>query len=161
MRGPFHSNYATASDAREALVKAAKSKGADAIFNFHPHESREITFWADGEAVVLVPERSSTSSGTLKGFPCIGGQEIAGFRVERTFGQVFVGAIAGWFRSNHGTADDARKALVKAAKSKGANAIFNFHSHEAREITFWAEGKAVALVPECSSCTLRRGNYGQ
>ena len=154
-----HYHHATASDARKALVEAAKSKGANAIVNFHPHESREIAFWAEGKAVALVPECSSTSSGTLKGFPCIGGQEIAGFRVEITFGQVR--SKAGWFCYHHGTADDARKALVKAAKSKGANAIVNFHPHESREIAFWAEGKAVALVPECSSCTLRRRNYDQ
>jgi uncharacterized protein YbjQ (UPF0145 family) len=43
--------------------------------------------------------------------------------------------------------DEAREALIKDARKRGANAIFDFVWHRDDTYSFWAEGRAVYLVP--------------
>jgi CspA family cold shock protein len=91
----------------------------------------------------------------LKGFPCIRGSRIDGFRVEREIGHLrgepepkwrwfgFGRMYFKWFTS----VDEARQALIKEARKRGANAIFDFVWHRNDTYSFWAEGRAVYLVP--------------
>lgn len=93
----------------------------------------------------------------LNGFPCIRGDSLRGFRVQRHCG--------GWFRNNVTTdefssANSAKDALLYVAKNKGANAILNFHTHKRTfwstglfggkfQVTlFWVEGEPVYLEPD-------------
>ena len=144
---------------RHVLDQLPPKVGDHVTFTRSRDERRDREY-ADQVRVVEVPEHKPPK--TLKGFPCIRGQEIAGFRVARRFGQVIVGAKAGLFSWNFDTANRARQALINEAKSKGANAVFNFYSHRERvgykpllgfgdkywKTEFWAEGEAVRLVPE-------------
>ena len=161
----FSLDFKTPDEAREALTKKAKSKGANAVTRFQLHECGE--YWAEGVAVQVLPEsgpsvRSSTPCETFEGFPCTEGSAVAaGFRVAQTFGRVHVGAKASFFSLNFNTPDEARAALIKKAKSKGADAVTRFQLHECGK--YWAEGVAVRVVPvapDCSSCP-RRGSHGQ
>jgi CspA family cold shock protein len=92
---------------------------------------------------------------SLQGFPCIRGETINGFKVNRIIKKMET--------SGFNTVDEAKEALIAMAKQSGANAIFNYIWHresdledeyfliwyqgKTRVTCFWAEGTAVQLVP--------------
>ena len=152
-------------------------KVGDSVTFMPSKDERRGRIHAAQVRVIESPRR--TPPKTLKGFPCIKGQEIIGFRVKKTFGKVLAGDKIGYKKaadkdkkelfqyaqinglnlfSNFSTANEAREELIRFAQFKGANAIFNFHLHKEKkdigifskswELTFWAEGEAVLLMPE-------------
>ncbi|MFM8342454.1 MAG: hypothetical protein ACKN9F_09585, partial [Methylomonas sp.] len=91
---------------------------------------------------------------SLQGFPCIRGETVHGFRVNKVIKKIQTNGFD--------TVDEAKETLIKMAKESGGNAIFNYIWHREsdledeyfliwyqgkRRVTyFWAEGTVVQLI---------------
>ena len=119
--------------------------------------AKEITITAAAADIKNEKLTTQKKSRELKGFPCIRGDTLRGFHVQRHCG--------GFFRNNIKTeefssANAAKDALLWKAKQNGANAVLNFYTHRRTfwhtgflggrsQITrFWAEGEPVFLEPD-------------
>lgn len=117
------------------------------------------------EILNCTPDKSTFDNRTKKyreldGFPCIRSETLRGFKIQRDFGHITAGRPVVFFQSYYRTMDSSRSALIRAAASKGANAIFGFYFHSYRKRErgffggfhsvqyFWTEGRAVFLVPD-------------